>query len=55
MAERLVVESVAVFSVVVLAPVDIVVFSADVKAPGVIVTIADALVLIVELVDTLDL
>jgi len=53
MAERVAVALVAVFSVVALALVDMVMFSEDVTAPDVIVTIADALV-IVELVGKLE-
>ncbi len=54
MTEKLVVALVEVFSVGTLALVETVMFSKDVAAPGVIVMLADALVAIVELVDTLE-
>jgi len=55
MVERWVVALVTVFSVVALALVDTVMFSEDVTSAGVIVTVADALDVIVELVGTLEL
>ena len=54
MADKLVVALVVVFSVVALVLVDIVMFSEVIAAPGVIVAIAEELVVIVELVGTLE-
>ena len=52
MAERFVVALVVVFGVVALVLVDMVIFSEDVAAPGVIVAMTDELEVIVELVGT---